>query len=313
MTMTTTEPFGTTLVERLDEIPEIPAVPPTPPTEQLRPGTPSPGRRPRLYRWAAATFAVALAAGIGGGYAGGRLAGDTTTSATPASASTITPASNAAAATQTVAQVAAAVSPSVVEITVTNGRSTAEGSGVVIRSDGLIITNAHVVSDAASGGSVRVKLANGTTVDATVLGADPNDDIAVIKAQGVSGLRPATLGSSASLHIGDTVIAVGSPLGLDGTVTSGIVSALNRTVQIGDSGGTPWSRPTSTTLKNAIQTDAAINPGNSGGALADAGGNVVGITTAMASVNGDSGSIGLGFAIPIDHAMAIAKQLLNSA
>jgi len=153
-----------------------------------------------------------------------------------------------------------------------------------------------------------VEFSDGRTASATVVGTDATSDLAVIKVSGVSGLTVASLGSSSSLAVGDEMLAFGNPLGLSGTVTSGIVSALNRTISVsGDDGQTE-------TLKGAIQTDAAINPGNSGGALVNAAGQVVGITTASASLSGqDSGSIGVGFAIPIDSAQQAIARILASA
>ena len=173
----------------------------------------------------------------------------------------------------------------------------------MLSSDGLILTNNHVVADAASGaGSISVTLNDGTTATATIVGRDPVTDLAVIKAKGVSGLTKATLGSSADLAPGEQVVAIGSPLGLQGTVTSGIVSALNRPVRTGDATGTE----NASTVIDAIQTDAAINPGNSGGPLVNLHGEVVGINSAIASLGASagsqSGSIGLGFSIPIDQA-----------
>jgi putative serine protease PepD len=214
--------------------------------------------------------------------------------------------------TEQLARTAAAVAPSVVSITVSTGNSTAEGSGVILRSDGTILTNNHVV---ASGGAMEVTFADGTSAAATLVGRDTGTDLAVIRAQGRSGLTPARFGSSAALSVGDTVLAVGSPLGLAGTVTAGIVSALHRSVDVG--GEDPASGQSAETLNDAIQTDAAINPGNSGGALVDASGAVVGINSAIAtlsaSASGQSGSIGVGFAIPADQARAVADRLIAAA
>jgi putative serine protease PepD len=187
-----------------------------------------------------------------------------------------------------------------------------EGTGVILSADGLILTNNHVVADAANGGALSVTLNNGSTSSATIVGRDPVTDLAVIRAKGVSGLRPATLGSSANLRAGEAVVAIGSPLGLQGTVTSGIVSALNRPVRTGDAGAAAGA---SSTVIDAVQTDAAINPGNSGGPLVNLAGQVVGINSAIASLgsgSGQSGSIGVGFSIPIDQARWIAKQLIAS-
>ncbi len=216
-----------------------------------------------------------------------------------------------------VEQVAARVLPSVVELETRTGDMTAEGSGVVLSADGLILTNNHVVSRAVGaesagyGGAAttRVTFNNGRTVPFTVVGADPVTDIAVVQARGVSGLTPITLGSSSQLRVGQRVVAVGSPLGLQGTVTDGVISALHRPVQAGKAGRD--------TDFDAIQTDAPINPGNSGGALVDMNGRLIGLNSAIATLGaetptGESGSIGLGFAIPVDQAKRIADQLVTT-
>ncbi|MFF0525721.1 trypsin-like peptidase domain-containing protein [Actinomadura nitritigenes] len=228
--------------------------------------------------------------------------------------------SGASSKASTTAQVAAAVQPSVVSISSRSQTGESEGSGVILRSDGVIMTNAHVVSD---GGRLSVKFSDGRTAPATLLGADTANDIAVIKAQGVSGLKPATLGDSDRLAVGDTVLAVGNPLGLSGSVTSGIVSALGRQVQEGDSGGGQQDLPPGlqgrlsqqqqAVIENAIQTDAAINPGNSGGALVNSAGQVIGVNTAIATSGSSSGNIGVGFAIPIDQAKKAADKIISSA
>jgi putative serine protease PepD len=218
-----------------------------------------------------------------------------------------------------VEQIAARVVPSVVELQTDVGRGVMEGSGVILSSDGLIMTNSHVVSaasgdqpgpgpDAPAATAARVTFADGRTAPFTVVGADPTTDIAVVRVQGVSGLTPITLGSSSNLRVGQPVVAVGSPLGLEGTVTNGIISALNRPVHAGES-------PNQNTFLDAIQTDAPINPGNSGGALVNMNGELIGINSAIASLGneqGQSGSIGLGFAIPVDQAKRIADQLASS-
>jgi putative serine protease PepD len=250
-----------------------------------------------------------------------------------------------------VEQVAAKVVPSVVKLETKMGRASEEGSGIVLSADGLILTNNHVVSAVqgppagpggpggpgapgapklpglplpdpvkpgdpsakpAPGGPVTtVTFADGRTAPFTVVGTDPASDIAVVRAEGVSGLTPITLGSSASLRVGQDVVAIGSPLGLEGTVTTGIVSALNRPVAAGGDASNQ------NTVLDAIQTDAAINPGNSGGALVNMAGELVGVNSAIATLGGDSpesqsGSIGLGFAIPVDQAKRIADELISS-
>ncbi|WP_150249695.1 trypsin-like peptidase domain-containing protein [Nocardiopsis deserti] len=198
-----------------------------------------------------------------------------------------------------VGEVADTVLPSVVSIRTANGG----GSGVVISSDGQILTNAHVVA-AAEGGPIEVLFNDGSSARAEVMGADPVSDIAVIQAEGRNDLTPAALGDSEQVGVGAEVVAIGSPLGLSGTVTTGVVSALNRPVNTGQSGQT-------STVINAIQTDAAINPGNSGGPLVNMNGEVIGINTAIAGISQDSGSVGLGFAIPINQVRPIAEQLVE--
>ncbi|TMR95160.1 S1C family serine protease [Nonomuraea basaltis] len=192
------------------------------------------------------------------------------------------------------ADIADAVRPSVVSVTTTGGA----GSGVVYDAEGTVLTNAHVVEDAL-GGDVRLRLADGTTAEARVLGVDTFSDIAVLKAGEAAGLRPAKLGDSDKIRAGDEVLAIGSPFGFDGSVTAGIVSALHRTLS-GEGGRA--------VLADAIQTDAAINPGKSGGALVDAAGQVIGINTAIASTG--TGNVGVGFAIPVNEARRVADQLI---
>ena len=202
--------------------------------------------------------------------------------------------------------VAASVLPSVVKINVGSG----SGSGVIISESGEILTNDHVV-EAAQGGQIAVSFNDGTTAPAEVVGTDPLTDLAVIQAQDVSGLTPATIGRSGQLDVGEEVVAIGSPFGLEATVTSGIVSALHRPVSVGRAG--PPNAGLDTTYP-AIQTDAAINPGNSGGPLVNMRGEVVGINSSIRSASsgmGEAGSIGLGFAIPIDNVLPIVDQLRN--
>jgi putative serine protease PepD len=208
-----------------------------------------------------------------------------------------------------IAGIAARVSPSVVSIEVSKGNNGGSGSGFFLDSTGHILTNNHVISLAAiAGASIQVRLANGKTYDAKLVGRDVSYDLAVIKIK-VTDAPALQLGDSDEVQVGDGVIAIGSPLGLTGTVTSGIVSAKNRPVTSGS--GTRES-----SFINAIQTDAAINPGNSGGPLVDLSGAVIGINSAIAttgsSFGGQSGSIGLGFAIPINQARKTADQLIKN-
>jgi putative serine protease PepD len=299
----------------------------TPPPQQPPPygyGQQEPNRPRR--RGALAATAVVVAAVVGGG-AGAAIEhhwGDDGTKTVVSSLAT-PPAKNTAAEKApdgSVQKVAAEVLPSVVSITVAQGNGSGdEGTGIILTSDGEIMTNNHVVAAAAGGqGSISVTFNDGKTVQASILGRDTVTDLAVIKAQNVSGAQPAQLGSSGALRVGQSVVAIGSPLGLSGTVTTGIVSALNRPVATSDSEGGGGQDPNATsqaTVIDAIQTDAAINPGNSGGALVNMNGQVVGINQSIASVPGadqstQSGSIGLGFAIPIDEARPVVTQLIKS-
>jgi putative serine protease PepD len=208
------------------------------------------------------------------------------------------------------------VQDSVVSITTESG----EGSGVILSADGYIVTNNHVVAT-ATGTTVTVIFADGKKATATIVGTDTRDDLAVVKASGVSGLKAATFGSSSKMEVGDTVLAIGSPLGLEGSVTAGIISAKDRTIQSSSeeqqqqdpSGSTQQggsSAGTSTTMSGLLQTDAPINPGNSGGALVNTNGEVIGINSAIATQGSSSGNIGLGFAIPSDKAKSIADDLM---
>lgn len=196
--------------------------------------------------------------------------------------------------------IAGQVQPSVVSIRTGSG----EGSGVVLSQDGYVLTNSHVVAT-GSGNGLTVVFSSGKSARASVVGSDPRSDLAVVKAQGVSGLTPARFGDSEAMRVGDTVLALGSPLGLDGSVTAGIVSALDRTIQ--PDADRPAGR--STPISGLLQTDAAINPGNSGGALVNLQGEVIGINTAIATSGGGNGNIGVGFAIPSNRAKQVADQL----
>ncbi|WP_327085220.1 trypsin-like peptidase domain-containing protein [Nonomuraea sp. NBC_01738] len=261
---------------------------------------------------------LALAAmALGGGVAGAAIAGSFHNEPVAAAAGP-SPVFKQTSTQLTVAEVAQKVQPSVVMI---QGQ-TAGGSGVVLSEDGLILTNNHVVAANGQGAALTVKFSDGKTAKATVVGTDPATDLAVIKATDVSGLTKAELGNSGQLKVGDAVLAIGSPLGLDGTVTAGIVSALDRTLTVGgEEGGDGqappgWGRqqPSSggtTTIGGAIQTDAAINSGNSGGALVNAAGQLVGINTAIATA-GSTGNIGVGFAIPVNTASQVAGQLIKN-
>jgi putative serine protease PepD len=205
-----------------------------------------------------------------------------------------------------VAGIAKRVQPGVVSIEISAAGKRGNGSGFVVSSDGYVVTNNHVAAPAASGGALRVVFQDGTYSTATIVGRDPNSDIAVLRIQR-GNLPSVQLGDSDKLAVGDPVVAFGSPLGLQGTVTSGIISSLDRPVVTGGESGDQQA------YMAAIQTDAAINPGNSGGPLVDGDGRVIGVNSAIATLAGASGkggSIGLGFSIPINQAKRIAEQII---
>lgn len=202
-----------------------------------------------------------------------------------------------------IADIASKVTPAVVFIAVEGDLEAASGSGFIIDSNGYIITNSHVIASAASGGSIEVTLTTGESHKATLIGRNIDYDLAVLKIN-VSNLPTLQIGNSDGIVVGDSVIAIGAPLGLQGTVTSGIVSSLRRPVSVGDA---------EQSFIDAIQTDAAINPGNSGGPLVNALGQVVGVNSAIATTgfsSGEAGSIGVGFAIPINQAKRIVEEII---
>ncbi|HEY4572113.1 MAG TPA: trypsin-like peptidase domain-containing protein [Kribbella sp.] len=266
-----------------------------------------PKRRPGLAIVALTALLVGTAGGVGGAAVYSATTDHTTNSPSVTAPLNGNQAAPASAPNGTVQNAAAKVLPSVVKIAVATQQGQATGSGIVISKDGLIVTNNHVVAGAGPGAQLTVVLNDGRTVPATVKGTDPLTDLAVIHAQ-ATDLTPAVLGQSGRLAVGQGVVAIGSPFGLEATVTSGIVSALNRPVTSGD------EQQDSTTVFPAIQTDAAINPGNSGGALIDLAGQVVGINSAIKTAGGsgqsEGGNIGLGFAIPIDQAKPIIDELV---
>lgn len=330
------------------------AYPPPPPYEPQAPvygmhpyGAPAPvepaaprGSRRRSVPLVATVALVSAL--VGGGTAA--LIGNATASQTATTSARVI--GTSATGTSSVASVAAAVSPSIVEVSATSGSGESTGSGVIVTSGGEIVTNNHVIAGADA---VKVTFSSGKTTTAKVVGTDSGKDLALLKAEDVSGLTPATLGDSRPVAVGDEVVAIGSPEGLTGTVTSGIVSALDRDVTVaadedqgqsqeqsqgqrqgrgyggGDSrwpfefGGGRYngSVGSSTTTYKAIQTDASLNPGNSGGALINMSGEIIGINSAMysasSSSSGDStaGSIGLGFAIPVNTVKADLDTLRN--
>ncbi|MCZ4498703.1 MAG: peptidase and chymotrypsin/Hap [Marmoricola sp.] len=289
----------------------------------------APARRPGGITAAVLVGALLLggAAGVGGAAWYDAWKGDDNNGITSSDTGPVKASNAVAPASGSVEKVATAVLPSVVKINVTGQSESGSGSGIVLTADGSILTNNHVVAVAGNGGSITVNFNDGKTVKAKVIGTDPVTDIAVIKAEGVSDLTPATIGKSADLQVGQGVVAVGSPYGLNATVTSGIVSALNRPVSIDTASEDPSQQlpfglgqqqqapsASDSTTYPAIQTDAAINPGNSGGPLVDMSGRVVGVNSSIRT-SGDStssssgGSIGLGFAIPIDEILPIVNQI----
>ena len=217
---------------------------------------------------------------------------------------TVAPASEGRAPASRTTQIADAVLPTVVSLAVSGDQQAATGSGFVVDPNGYIVTNNHVVSLAADDGTIVVTFSSGQRARASIVGSSPTYDLAVLKVN-FDNLRVATFGDSDLVKVGDPVVAIGAPLGLTGTVTTGIVSAVDRPVSTSDAGEASYI--------SAIQTDAAINPGNSGGPLVDARGHVIGITTSIATLSGgsQSGSIGLGFAIPGNKARTIVEQLIR--
>ncbi|WP_258068590.1 S1C family serine protease [Arthrobacter sp. N199823] len=293
------------------------------------------------------TTGVLAAALVGGLVGGGSLfllnqqGGNSSVGATSQSAPLVVNNTNSV---NQVTAAAAKAMPSVVTISATSGSSGGTGSGIILDTEGHILTNTHVVTldGAAAHAAIQVQTSDNKVYDATIVGTDPLSDLAVIKID-APNLVPADLGESSKINVGDTVIAIGSPLGLNATVTEGIVSTLNRTIQVAssavpetpsdsapdqnDGGGFQFSPPgggsdttaaTGTVNLNVIQTDAAINPGNSGGALVNAQGQIIGVNVAIASTgsssssSSQSGNIGVGFSIPMDHAKRVAQDIIKT-
>lgn len=294
---------------------------------------------------AAAAIAALVGGGIGGGVVAATSTGAASSITTTSSGTTIV---NNTDSVNAVTAAAANATPSTVTIAATSSNASGSGSGVILNAEGHILTNTHVVTldGATANAAIEVQLADGSVRSATVVGTDPTSDLAVIKLDSTSGLTltPATLGDSDALNVGDTTVAIGAPLGLSNTVTTGIVSNLVRTIEVASSaadesttdsgsgttdpfGSSPFqfeipgqqsqsTSSSSTIAINVIQTDAAVNPGNSGGALINSNGEVIGINVAIASTDSSrastSGNIGVGFAIPINYAKRVAQEIIDN-
>ncbi|MER7213683.1 trypsin-like peptidase domain-containing protein [Streptosporangium sp. NPDC000239] len=294
------------------------APPPAPPV----PGGPGPydgtfggsavteRRGPRTGTLAVLAVVIALLASAAGSFGTYLLTRPANSDLDPSYRLGTAPSGSNSRAPESIAGVASKVLPSVVSLSVNAGTSASTGSGFLIKG-GYVVTNNHVVAGAEPNNSqIQIQFSNRKSTSAHVVGRDPESDLAVVKPDETFGAPEIALGNSDNVVVGDPVVAIGSPLGLTGTVTSGIVSALNRPVQAGE------ENSTDTTWLSAIQTDAAINPGNSGGPLVNSAGEVVGVNSAIAtlgrSVGGQSGSIGLGFAIPVNHARRVAEELITT-
>jgi putative serine protease PepD len=280
------------------------------------PGT-APGGEPHRRgrgRLLAGAAAIALIAGVMGGAIGVQLERDGTFSEVElpqtGAASEGEPAPEGS-----IAGIAEDVLPGVVTLHVSGADAAGTGTGFVLDGDGHILTNAHVVAPAGDAGVIEVTFSSGDTAQAEVVGYDTGYDLAVVEVEGVSGLSPLELGDSDAVRVGDPVVAIGAPFDLAGTVTSGIISAMERPITAG--GSAPDGSDVS--YVNALQTDAPINPGNSGGPLVDVNGRVIGVNSAIRTGDSSgglgeesSGSVGLGFAIPINQGRDVAEQLINT-
>ncbi|OZM73478.1 hypothetical protein CFN78_07960 [Amycolatopsis antarctica] len=284
---------------------------PTPPERQPKQGK-------GTGKLVAGVAVLALLVGGAAGGVGGYLASDSNDGSSAVSALQEPPRSqqtSAPAPEGTVESVAQKAGPSVVQLQVQGSDGQGSGSGFVISPDGYVLTNNHVVEAAAAGGKIQAVLQDGRRAAAEVVGRDPTSDIAVVKIEGADGLVPAALGRSDDLRVGQSVVAIGSPFELTGTVTAGIVSALHRPVRAG--GGSAGQE----TVMDAVQTDAAINPGNSGGPLTNMAGQVIGINSVIYSPPGaggaqgqeqEAGNVGIGFSIPIDQARRTAEEIIRT-
>lgn len=279
--------------------------PPPLPAPPSNPGKPSRQGLSAPATVLISAFTALIVGGVAGiaGYTLGSSVDSTTTSNQTVVLPQVTDVSDTNSAS--IADIAEAVLPSVVSILIEAGDESGSGSGFIIQSNGYILTNNHVAAPAVNGGELTVVFDNGEKAEAKIVGRNTSYDLAVLKVDR-EGLPTSVLGDSAQVKVGELVIAIGAPLGLNGTVTAGIISSLDRPVTAGGSGDLAFI--------NAIQTDAAINPGNSGGPLLDGAGRVIGINSAIAtlagSVGGEAGSIGLGFAIPINTAKRIAEEII---
>lgn len=290
---------------------------PPPPQSQFQPdsggGVEAPPKKEKRRIGLGAVLALLLVVAVATGTVTGLLVGGNSGSTGQAPVSSLDAPSagraDGATAAGSVEQVAEATLPSVVSLRVMSPTAVGEGSGSIISSEGLILTNHHVVAEAANSGIIQVTLNDERTYEADFVASDPSTDIAVVQMRGVTDLPVIQFGDSDELQVGQQVVAIGSPLGLTSTVTTGIVSAMNRPVRAsGGDGG-------ESSLIDAVQTDAAINPGNSGGPLVDMEGNLIGMNSVIASLTsgGDTaGSIGLGFAIPSNFAKRVADQLVTT-
>ena len=282
-----------------------------PPQPQPQPQPQPESQRKGSGALVAGVAVLALLVGGGAGALGGYLVADSSnapvTNALDQPPADQTSSSAPAGSVEAVAQ---KVSPTVVQLQVEGRQAAGEGSGFIISSDGLIVTNNHVVEVAADNGKITAVFADGSQVPASIVGRDPTSDVAVVKAEGKTGLPTVELGSSDALKVGEGVVAIGSPFELSGTVTSGIVSSLHRPTRAGGEDGSQ------ATVMDAIQTDAAINPGNSGGPLVNMQGQVIGINSAIyspqSSASSQGGSVGIGFAIPIDQARRTADEIVKT-
>jgi putative serine protease PepD len=289
------------------------AAPPVPPPQAPwhRPLPPPQQRPPRTGGLLVAALVIALVAGLLGGVVGGAVGDGNAHVSLPQA-----PAESADRAPGSVAGIARATLPGVVYIHVSGGGEEGTGTGFVLDGQGHVLTNNHVVRPAADSGQIQVTFHDGSVHPAEVVGRDSGYDLAVIKVTGVGTLHPLTLGDSDGVQVGDPVVAIGAPFGLEGTVTSGIISAKDRPITAsGEGSGSDVS------YVDALQTDAPINPGNSGGPLVNVAGQVIGINSAIRSAGSGSppfdegqdqgGSIGLGFAIPMNEAKRVAEELIN--